>query len=493
MSKCLSLVFVLLMGGLQSIAAWAEENDHPLISRYPGASLWKLLKADYQPFSFPTSIVDTSVKPNNYSRIEAIGDLHLATYDVSQVSSLKVYENYKAAAEKLGFKPIFECKLAACGDESQVDALGALISNTGNMYNYWRDPYYFIAEKEGVKGKIYGAWFVGSYDGNSRIQQMLLELEPLENDLITINIDYLKQQPTSTVPDENPRDADKDNPLLGRYPGARLNNYLKQDYETFVIPPATGAKAPHDGALSLVGDLTLHTYEVYNVSTLKVYENYKHALNKAGFSILSYCELDACGEERVTSELGSSISANNNVYNYWRKSYYLVAKKGIGEYELYVALYVGGYEDDVRVQQAVVKTEALENDLITVNSDGLKQALDAKGKALIYGIYFDTAKADIKAESTPTFDAIAELLTKNAELSLYVVGHTDDTGANSSNVSLSKARATSVVKKLVEDYRISAGRLQAEGVGPYAPEASNESEAGRKLNRRVELVKRLEK
>jgi outer membrane protein OmpA-like peptidoglycan-associated protein len=73
---------------------------------------------------------------------------------------------------------------------------------------------------------------------------------------------------------------------------------------------------------------------------------------------------------------------------------------------------------------------------------------------------------------------------------LYIVGHTDDTGSLSHNLDLSRRRAEAVVAGLVNDYEISGDRLTAFGAGPYAPVASNESEEGRKNNRRVELVKR---
>ncbi|HSX85069.1 MAG TPA: OmpA family protein, partial [Cellvibrio sp.] len=109
----------------------------------------------------------------------------------------------------------------------------------------------------------------------------------------------------------------------------------------------------------------------------------------------------------------------------------------------------------------------------------------------IYGIYFDTGKAEVKAESKPTLDAIAELLKRNPDLLLYVVGHTDDTGDGDANLSLSKQRADSVVAVLIKDYQVSASRLQAQGVGPYAPAGNNTSDSGKQKNRRVELVKRL--
>jgi len=56
------------------------------------------------------------------------------------------------------------------------------------------------------------------------------------------------------------------------------------------------------------------------------------------------------------------------------------------------------------------------------------------------------------------------------------------------NMTLSKNRAQAVVNELVKKYSIDAARLTGDGTGPLAPVSTNETEEGRKLNRRVELV-----
>jgi len=85
---------------------------------------------------------------------------------------------------------------------------------------------------------------------------------------------------------------------------------------------------------------------------------------------------------------------------------------------------------------------------------------------------------------------IAKLLANNPTLNLHVVGHTDSTGAFDHNMTLSKARADAVMNALVSAHGVAASRLQASGVGPLAPVASNDTEDGRAKNRRVELVRR---
>ena len=466
------------------------EQDHPLFSPYPNADMGQAQFYDYERFSFPSSTVDASKNPQTYATLDVVGDLYLYNYELKNVSSLKVYENYLAAAKQGGFKQIFGCALDACGDDNQAQALGALVAVRGSVYNYYHNPYYWVGEKETPKGKIYVAWFVGAYEDSVSLQQVIVEEEALETGLVKVDSAYAGQS-HSAIESEPLSEEEKarDNEMLPRYPGAKIFQVKKVDTETITVPVAINAT---DGApLQLTGDLTRHTYSVENVSTLKVYENYKTALTKAGFTFVSQCELEQCGTEKQYTKLGEQIAITNSIYNWHSKPYYLLAKKNLPTGNVYVALFIGAYEAQVGIQQLILQEKAVETGLVNVNADQLKQQIDADGKALIYGIYFDTGKAEIKTDSKPTLDAIGDLLKRNPDLLLYVVGHTDDTGDGSANVALSKQRAESVVAALIKEYQIAANRLQAQGVGPYAPASNNTSDSGKQKNRRVELVKRL--
>ena len=97
-------------------------------------------------------------------------------------------------------------------------------------------------------------------------------------------------------------------------------------------------------------------------------------------------------------------------------------------------------------------------------------------------------KDDVKPESELTLTEIVNLLKNNLKLNLYVVSHTDMKGKLEYNVNLSKRRADAVVKELTTNYGVKSNRLTPDGVGPLSPVATNETEDGRKKNRRVELV-----
>lgn len=475
---------------LSATAFAGYEEDHPLFAAYPKADLEQAQMYDYEKFSLPTSVIDVTKSEPVFTKLDALGDVYWHNYEIENVSSLKVYENYMAAAKQLGFKEVFSCVLEACGDEKQASELGTLIAVRGNVFNEYRKPYYWVGAKESPKGKIYVAWFVGSHADLVSLQQVIIESEPLETGLVKVDESYANKSAAPTpVEPLSAEEKAKDHSMLPRYPGAKLRTHKKVDTETITIPMARNAtdKTP----LKLTGDLARHTYEIQNVSTLKVYENYKAALLNGGFSFISQCELDQCGTDKQASELGGQVSVEDNVYNWYRKPYYVLAKKALPTGNVYAAIFIGGHEDEVGLQQIILEEKSVQTGLVNVNADQLKQQIDADGKALIYGIYFDTGKADIKAESKPTLDAIADLLKRNSDLLLYVVGHTDDTGDGAANVTLSKQRADSVVAALVKDYQIAANRLQAQGVGPYAPASNNTSDAGKQKNRRVELVKRL--
>lgn len=473
-----------------SQSATAYDQDYPMFSAYPGADREYARMTDYEKITLPLSKVDNK-NPVPFTPVILIGDVYKHTYEIDNVSSLKVFENYQAAAKQAGFNPLFTCSLDACGTEDQAKDLGAILSISNNVYNSYRNPYYWIGEKTTSKGKLIAAWFIGAYETEVTVQQVIVETEPLETNLIQVNSAYADPNggltKTEALSDE---EKAKDHPMLTRYPGADLEYVRKTDTETVEIPFAKNAAS--QTPLKLTGDLYRHLYEIDNTSTLKVYENYKAALTKGGFSFLSQCELTQCGDDEDTKELGGKISINKNVYNNYRNPYYLLAKKAISDRNVYIALFIGAYETEVAVQQVILEEKSVQTGLITVNADELKQQIETDGKALIYGIYFDTGKASIKPESKPTLDAIAELLKKNPLLLLYVVGHTDDTGTVAANLELSKQRAKSVVDALTSGYQIAANRLQAEGVGPYAPASNNTTDAGKQKNRRVELVKRLQ-
>ena len=118
----------------------------------------------------------------------------------------------------------------------------------------------------------------------------------------------------------------------------------------------------------------------------------------------------------------------------------------------------------------------------------LTKTLSSTGRARVYGILFDTDSAVIRPESRPVLDEVLELLRGEPTWTLTIEGHTDATGADAHNQTLSQQRADSVRAYLVTG-GVEAARLRTAGFGESRPVADNASELGRAQNRRVELVR----
>ena len=100
---------------------------------------------------------------------------------------------------------------------------------------------------------------------------------------------------------------------------------------------------------------------------------------------------------------------------------------------------------------------------------------------------FDTNKSDIRPESFDSLTKLAELLKKETSWKLEIKGHTDSAGSEQSNMDLSKRRAESAKKYLVEKGVVD-GMITAEGFGETKPIADNRNAEGMQKNRRVVLI-----
>lgn len=103
------------------------------------------------------------------------------------------------------------------------------------------------------------------------------------------------------------------------------------------------------------------------------------------------------------------------------------------------------------------------------------------------GVNFANNSAQLKANSTAILDEMAITLKRYPDLKVEIAGHTDSSGSNELNASLSQRRAEAVRKYLI-DKGVNAGNLTAKGYGEDKPVASNATREGRAMNRRVELI-----
>jgi OOP family OmpA-OmpF porin len=219
-------------------------------------------------------------------------------------------------------------------------------------------------------------------------------------------------------------------------------------------------------------------------SILEVSRNFETQLTKAGFETLLTCDTDACGGIPFTEAIDALPIPQMwlDGFNY----HYFAGRKADGGRETYASVVVSENNKEIYAQLIVAELGAIENKM--VDAAAMAKGLGDTGHIALYGIYFDTDKAVIKSESRPTLEQIAKLLAGQPQLNVFIVGHTDSQGTFDYNLDLSRRRAEAIAQELVKSYRIAQPRLRTAGVGLLAPIGSNATEAGRALNRRVELV-----
>ncbi|HON58790.1 MAG TPA: OmpA family protein, partial [Smithella sp.] len=106
-------------------------------------------------------------------------------------------------------------------------------------------------------------------------------------------------------------------------------------------------------------------------------------------------------------------------------------------------------------------------------------------------VQFDTAKWDIKKKYYDDIKRVADFMKEFPEVNVVIEGHTDNVDIYhnpENNMRLSQARADSVRQYLIDNFGIEPSRLTAVGYGPNRPIASNDTEEGKRQNRRVEAV-----
>jgi outer membrane protein OmpA-like peptidoglycan-associated protein len=301
----------------------------------------------------------------------------------------------------------------------------------------------------------------------------------------------------------------QDHALLSRFDGARMVGYELRQFDEVTLPAGKriankNNQPAFDNALQLEGKYTRIAYNFPKErSSLEVMRNYQAALEKAGLKPVFSCAKETCGvnfgefwlDKRLGDNFIQGSSDYHSPFNYGRMEPRYLLAKGVAKdgMPVHVAVYATApvQNQNGGVYLEIVEGKAMEGGKVSASLDaaGMAKGIAAEGKVAVYGVYFDTGKAEVKPESKAALAEMSKLLQQDAQLKVYVVGHTDNQGVLAQNIELSQKRAEAVVKALSADYRIDARRLSAKGVASYAPVASNDADAGRQLNRRVELVK----
>ncbi len=243
----------------------------------------------------------------------------------------------------------------------------------------------------------------------------------------------------------------KDHPLLTRMPNFFIRLCEESEFDRHDFSSENGPIAVEGKKISITYFLR---EGVKAPSVVAIVRNYVNAVKKIGGTVV----YDGGGR--------ATLKVTRAKQEVWVG----ITVAAVYEYRLDIV------EKGEMQQEVAVTTAAMINDITST------------GHAALYGIFFDTGKSEIKPESEPALKEIARMLKQDATMKLFVVGHTDNVGGIGDNMTLSKARAESVVKELTIKLGANASQLASHGVGSLSPVASNSTEAGRALNRRVELV-----
>ncbi len=298
----------------------------------------------------------------------------------------------------------------------------------------------------------------------------------------------------------------KDPAGMKRYEGSELIGYRAPKFDEYLLPlgPPSNVDPPaYEKSKKIEGQVSYYAYLAPAGRTpAELFRNYKQEFQRLGIDV-QYEK--AAGQhgwfgpafDKIADELDLG-----QILAYDEDEERLLVGKSRDAKPNYYLVFVTAYRDGIiperlgdkvakgqpLAQLVVVTADVMESKMAFVNADDMKQSIQDSGKVALYGLYFDTDKDVVKAESEPTLAEIAKLLKSDPALRLRVVGHTDNQGKADYNLGLSRRRAASVVAEIAGKYGIAASRLDAFGCGMYSPVASNGAEAGRAKNRRVELV-----
>lgn len=282
--------------------------------------------------------------------------------------------------------------------------------------------------------------------------------------------------------------------------GAALTLARERVFETYALPVGP-VGIDGSGTRQISGAAAWAAFRIDDpeAGTAAVMAGYRQRLAEQGVELIHDCAGLACGG--FDFRFGVSILPPPGMLMDVQDFAQLSGRRGAPE--VYVSILASRVQGTVYVQTVtLVPTEApaaiteapqapSQDDGVLLPQDGreLLDRLRADGHVRVEGLAFETGGAALSGGSDETLDLLARMLTRDAELSVAIVGHSDNEGGLEPNIALSQRRAEAVMQALIAR-GVVPGQLEARGVGYLAPVTSNTSEEGRARNRRVELVLR---
>ena len=244
-----------------------------------------------------------------------------------------------------------------------------------------------------------------------------------------------------------------------------------------------------------------------DLTTLQLMQPLRDQIAKAGFSVIYECETQACGG--FDFRYGTDVLPEPDMHIDLGDFRYLAAEKPGAQGKEYISLVVSRSPQDGFVQMTRVGQSALPEPTLTASTksplnvarqqtlalpvkpmaptQGLAAGLEQGGTVVLEDLVFASGSAKLAEGDYASLQALAAWLQANPGKTIALVGHTDASGGLAGNLALSKKRAESVRQSLIK-LDVPGAQVVADGVGYLAPRDSNQTDAGRTRNRRVEVM-----
>ncbi|MCH8168788.1 MAG: OmpA family protein [Proteobacteria bacterium] len=308
--------------------------------------------------------------------------------------------------------------------------------------------------------------------------------------------------PAQELPPESPPVLDP-----GAPEGAVSTAHSDRPFDRYALP--VGRYAPGAAnAREIEGRVIWSGFrlDAPDVSTAEVMEGYRTRLAALGYRPLLDCADAACGgfdfrfavqllpppamlvDTADFAQLSAGRSADAGADNSAETFVSVLVSRLLGAVYIQTVI-VAPADPGLMITPAPPPDAAARPVILAQDEKSLFDRLTEFGHVPVQGLVFETGGAALSEGSAPALDILARFLSRNPELAVVIVGHSDNQGSLDANIALSERRAGAVRAALIER-GVAAGRLEAHGVGYLAPVSTNATEAGRTLNRRVELVLR---
>ena len=253
-------------------------------------------------------------------------------------------------------------------------------------------------------------------------------------------------------------------------------------------------------------EITAYRVPLENGSTLELMQILQDQLATAGFEVIFDCETEVCGG--FDFRYGLDVLPEPDMHVNLSDFRYLSARRGAVE-DLAVLVSRAGQIGFVQVTRVArdasglttpeVATPLVVADPPKLAADLGQSAATTAAPALVAGLesglsmvmadlVFDPGSSSLSSGRYDSVVHLAGWLAADPRRKVMLVGHTDASGGFEANLQLSRLRAESVRQALLSIRGVLPDQVQAEGIGPLAPRATNLTEEGRRQNRRVEVM-----